>query len=284
MSIRYTERIYLISQEHEYELQEYFAAHEFCDFFIESFKDQSPVLKIYLPVDSDEHEYLTFLDSLELECTSKKETLEQDWLKAWLDTLEAFELSPGVWVNPFPEEKLEKPEAELIMNIVPGTAFGTGLHSTTRLAASLMEKQQLQGKSLLDVGCGTGILALLGHFRGAQNIVAVDDDTMAIVKAKETFKQNGAPNITAYASDLLKEVPAQKFDIVVANIICEVLLLLLADEKLKVIAPPGTPIIFSGISDKKKAQMDKALAEAGVELLNQGHEGDWNSYAFSFKN
>ena len=169
---------------------------------------------------------------------------EIDWLKSWMDTLEFFELCEGVWVNPFPDRQLEK-ENEIVMNIVPGTAFGTGLHATTKLAAGLIERLPVKDKDVMDIGCGTGILALLAKLRGAKRLVAMDDDPLAIEKTLAIFKENHQDGVEALASNLLAEWKVdKKFDLIVANIIFEILDQLLEDPKLKQLCHEGTRLVF----------------------------------------
>jgi ribosomal protein L11 methyltransferase len=278
--MKYSEYIYLLPSQLEYEVQEMMAIREFNDFFIESIKGKEPVLRLFLAKAPDVDEsVLEDLSSLSLELLDSRDVEELDWLKAWMDTLSPFELTEGVWVNPFPDRAFEGPNGALVLKVVPGTAFGTGLHSTTRLAAKVMDQMDLKGKSVVDVGSGTGILALLARFRGAEDLLCLDDDPAAAEKAHITFRDNGLGQVDSRVSDLLDNVDQDKrYDIVVANIICEVLELLLDHPRLNKICHAETELVFSGISEEKRPRMEKAIERHRVVVLEHHQEGDWNSY------
>jgi ribosomal protein L11 methyltransferase len=279
-TMTYFEYAYLLPEHLEWEVQENMAANDFRDFFIESFVGQDSVLKVFIanaPLVSQE--VLGQIETLGLELLTKKEVVEMDWLKAWMDTLQPFELAEGVWVNPFPDRGFEGPNGALVLKVVPGTAFGTGLHSTTRLAAQILDKLELKDKSIVDVGSGTGILALLARFRGAQDLLCLDDDPVAAEKAHITFKDNHLGSIDSRVSDLLDAVDAgQQFDIVVANIIAEVLEMLLDHPRLREVCKPHTQLVFSGVSHQKLPLMQAAFARHHVNVLNHCSEGDWNGF------
>lgn len=283
--MKYKEWAFLLPEDLDMEIQELMGAWDFRDFFIESIKGEDRLLRVFLPITDDVDEGpLKALGPFALEEVYCREVEEMDWLKTWMDTLQPFELSEGVWVNPFPDQPFEGPEGSLVLKVVPGTAFGTGLHSTTRLAAKIMDGLELKGKSVVDVGSGTGILALLARFRGADALLCLDDDPAAAAKAHITFKDNGLGEIDSRVSDLLDAVDeGQQFDIVVANIICEVLEMLLDHPRLSEICKPNTELVFSGISEQKRPRMEAALLRHQVEVLEHHQEGDWNSYRLKLK-
>jgi len=277
----YREIVYLLPEEKEYEVQELMAIVGHMDFFIEALVGEARVLKVFLAMAPGVNDsFLKDLEAMGLERGSERQVKEQDWLKAWLDTLEPFVLTEGIWVDPFPEGDFIPPQGESVMRVVPGTAFGTGLHQTTRLAAKLLDRLDLEGASVVDVGCGTGILALLARMRGAGELLCLDDDPAAVARVETTFKANGFGAVDSRVSDLLVSVDAnQKFDIVVANIITEVLELLLDDVRFPEVCQPGTHLIFSGISHPKKQRMEAALEKAPLEVTGHVSEGDWNAFS-----
>ena len=278
--MKYQEYAYLIPEHLEMEVQELMAQLEFKDFFIESLVAKDTLLRVFLPMAPQvEDNVLYKLEAFAMEEVYVREVEEMDWLKAWMDTLSPFELTEGVWVNPFPDQKFEGPNGALVLKVVPGTAFGTGLHATTRLAAKIMDSMDLKDKSVVDVGSGTGILALLARFRGADKLLCLDDDPAAAEKAHITFSDNKLGKIDSRVSDLLDNVDAgQQFDVVVANIICEVLEMLLDHPRLREICHDKTELVFSGISELKRPRMAEALARHKVTVLEHHQEGDWNSY------
>lgn len=280
----YQELIYILPNNLEDELQENLAALNFHNFFIEK-KPKSPnLLKVYL---QNEHsvEILDYLNTYSLEKLQDQEVKEIDWLKSWMETLQPFQLVPDVWVNPFPDRSIDKSPKQLVLNIIPGTAFGTGLHATTQLAAQAMEHIDIKGKDVLDVGCGTGILGMLAYYRQANSVTCIDEDPLAIQKCKEIFKQNKLKNekIQTYASNLLDEVSNEKkYDFIIANIIFEILDLLLKDQKLQSILKPNTQFIFSGVSETKLELMQNLFQEEGIEVLEHFKQKNWNSFLFKY--
>jgi ribosomal protein L11 methyltransferase len=186
-------------------------------------------------------------------------------------------------VNPFPEKEFVK-EGMDVLNIVPGTAFGTGLHATTKLAANLMERLPIQGKQVLDVGCGTGILALMAKIKGADRLVAMDEDPLAVEKTNIIFEMNHQSGVTALQSDLLKAWDDKKpFDLIVANIIFEILDMLLDDPKLKNLCHADTRLVFSGVSDEKLPRMLDSFKAKGLEVLQHSKQTPWNGFILRFK-
>jgi ribosomal protein L11 methyltransferase len=278
--VEYREIVYLLPVEREEEIQELMAMVGHMDFFIEKLVGEAQVLKVFIAQASGvDDSILERCDDMGLERTSERKLQELDWLKAWMDTLEPFVLTEGIWVDPFPEGGFIPPKGDRVMRVVPGTAFGTGLHQTTRLAARLLDQLELEGSSVVDVGCGTGILALQARMRGASRLLCLDDDPAAVARVDKTFKDNDLGSVDSRTSDLLDVVSdVAPFDIVVANIITEVLELLLDHPRLPEICRPETRLIFSGISQPKKARMEEALGKAPLRVVDHVTEGDWNAF------
>jgi ribosomal protein L11 methyltransferase len=279
-AMNYQQYSFHLPEQLEYDVQEAMAQLGVKDFFIESFVGQDSVLKVFIPkLDSADLAAIRAVEKLGCEQLEVKDVAEADWLKAWMDTLEPFLLSDGVWVNPFPDRQFTPPEGCIALKLVPGSAFGTGLHATTRLAAKVLDQLDLKQKSIVDVGCGTGILALLAKFRGAKHLLCLDDDPVAIEKVHLTFGDNQLGSVEAEVSDLLDAVKAgANFDILVANIITEVLEALLEHPRFMDVCRDDTEIVFSGISNAKRERMEASFKLHPVRVLSHHSEGDWNSY------
>jgi ribosomal protein L11 methyltransferase len=281
--VEFEESLYLIPEEIEPELYEQLLAIEFHNFYIERLKGKQPLVKVYFLPSEDSSKVKKLIESYGAECVGVQKLEEVDWLKKWMDTLDCFELTPTVWVNPFPEKEFVK-EGMDVLNIVPGTAFGTGLHATTKLAANLMERLPIQGKQVLDVGCGTGILALMAKIKGADRLVAMDEDPLAVEKTNIIFEMNHQSGVTALQSDLLKAWDDKKpFDLIVANIIFEILDMLLDDPKLKNLCHADTRLVFSGVSDEKLPRMLDSFKAKGLEVLQHSKQTPWNGFILRFK-
>ena len=173
-------------------------------------------------------------------------------------------------------EPWDAQDGDLIIEIDPGMAFGTGTHETTAMCVSLIEAYY-QGGTLLDVGTGSGILAIAAARLGAKDIVAVDIDPDAVRVAKENVAHNGLENaIDVRKGDLLQGL-SQQFDFAVANILAPVICMLAAP--LKKHLTPGGRFICSGIIAEAEPDVNKALLDAGYVIDEIRHKGDWVAFA-----
>ena len=171
----------------------------------------------------------------------------------------------------------------MILHIDPGTAFGTGMHDTTQLCIRALRKFITPETVLLDIGTGSGILAILSIMFGAKQAVGTDLDPCAIEAVKENKEVNNIPveafkliigNIITEKA-IQDEVGYECYDIVVANILAEVLVPLtpVILNQLK----PGGIYITSGIIDDKEQTVADAVRAAGLEILKIDHQGEWVS-------
>ncbi|MBX9768961.1 MAG: 50S ribosomal protein L11 methyltransferase [Bdellovibrionales bacterium] len=210
-----------------------------------------------------------------LDTSSKYEVFveeEKDWLEDWKKGYTSFELVPGTWVVPSWETPLES--AKKVIRIDPGMAFGTGTHATTQCASRLIVKsiKELGGTpSLIDVGTGTGILAMLAHQQGAGPIVGIEIDTIARDVARENLELNQMSSIQVPDLDL-SEVTEQ-YDIVVANIIDGVLTQLKGG-LMNCLKPQGQ-MILSGILVEREAVFNKSFLTGDVEVLERITQDEW---------
>ncbi len=281
--MRYYEYLFSITKNIEDDLIETFFDHNFKDYFIdEDIKNNITTLKMYLSAENTNEDFINYLmEKFHLELLSKELVIEKDWLKAWLDTLKPFELIEGIWINPFPEKSFEKENAQ-VLHIIPGSAFGTGLHPTTKLASKMLKNIELEGKTVLDIGSGTGILSMVSKLLGAGEVKGYDYDKIAVEKAKDTVKLN-AMNIKIEVSDFLNDVEIYKPDVFISNMVAELLINLMSDKKFDNFIDEKTEIIFSGIIyDKEKLIMDKAI-EKGLELKEKLEGNTWIALRFQKK-
>ncbi|MGM0641120.1 MAG: 50S ribosomal protein L11 methyltransferase [Thermotogota bacterium] len=281
--MRYYEYLFSITKNIEDDLIETFFDHNFKDYFIdEDIKNNITTLKMYLSAENTNEDFINYLmEKFHLELLSKELVIEKDWLKAWLDTLKPFKLIEGIWINPFPEKSFEKENAQ-VLHIIPGSAFGTGLHPTTKLASKMLKNINLNGKSVLDIGCGTGILSMVAKLLGAGEVKGYDYDKIAIEKAKDTIKLNKM-DIETGVSDFLDNVDEYKPDILISNMVAELLINLMNHEKFDKFIEEKTEIIFSGIIyDKENLIMNKAK-EKGLELKEKMEGNTWIALRFQKK-
>lgn len=201
---------------------------------------------------------------------------EEDWATAWKKYYFPTKVGERLVVCPS-WESYEPQAGEVVLTMDPGMAFGTGTHDTTRLCMQLLEKYVLPGVKLLDVGTGSGILAVSALLLGADCAVGVDIDEVAVRVAKENAAANGvADRVEFLAGDLADKVSG-RFGVVTANIVADVILRLIPD--LGRFLAPGGVFIASGIIDAREADVAGALTAAGYRLADRCESSGWVALA-----
>lgn len=197
----------------------------------------------------------------------QRTTSSDDWIKNIIT--KPFEFIQGVYVDPDHHDI----DAEYVIRIIPGLAFGTGLHDTTKLAGQFLKKYLKPGMSVLDLGCGSGILSILARKLGASYVLGVDNDKIAVDVAQENVELNEVDNVVIKESDLLKNVEG-KFDLIVSNIIAEVLIEALKEIE-KHLKKDGL-VILSGIINSKLDLFKD------YNVIDHRRKGEWNSIVIKF--
>lgn len=197
---------------------------------------------------------------------------EEDWANNWKKYYKPSKVGEKIVVKPIWEEYEVKDE-ELVVELDPGMAFGTGEHETTRMCIQALEKYVQKDSTVFDVGCGSGILAIAAAKLGAKLAVGVDLDPVAVESAKENVGFNNIDNIEILHGNLI-EVIDGKADIVVANIIAEIICILTEDVS-RVIKPNGY-FITSGIIHDRVEMVTNKLEECGFEVVKVNKDGEWN--------
>ena len=209
-----------------------------------------------------------------------EETEDIDWINNWKQYFHQFTID-DVLVIPSWEEAAPEDQNKMILHIDPGTAFGTGMHDTTQLCIRALRKYITPDTRLLDVGTGSGILAILSIMFGAHSAVGTDLDPCAIEAVRENKEANGIldeafkliiGNIIT-EREIQEQVGYECYDIVAANILAEVLVPLtpVIVNHLK----KGGIYITSGIIDDKEQTVVDAVKAAGLEVLEVNHQGEW---------
>ena len=217
------------------------------------------------------------------ECTiEESETEDVDWVNNWKKYFHQFCID-DILIIPSWEQVQEEDAGQLVIHIDPGTAFGTGMHETTQLCIRALKRYVKQGDTVLDVGCGSGILGMLALKFGAGYSVGTDLDPCAITATHENMEVNGIGkdkyevmigNIIDDKS-VQKQAGYERYDVVLANILADVLVPLtpavLAHMK------PGAVFITSGIIDDKEQTVVEAMKASGLEVLEVNYQGEWVS-------
>lgn len=197
---------------------------------------------------------------------------EEDWADSWKKYYHPIKTGKRIVIVPV-WEQYEKSEGELVVLMDPGMAFGTGTHETTRLCASLLEKYIKGGDKMLDVGCGSGILAICAAKLGATSCFACDIDENAVRIANENAELNNTPCVKAVKSDLLKQVEGRGYNICCANIVADVIIRM-APDIADYIDDDGI-LIVSGIITERKDETVEALNNNGWTLEDFMEERGW---------
>lgn len=213
---------------------------------------------------------------------SVDETEDIDWINNWKQFFHQFYID-DILVIPSWEKVQPADEGKMTLHIDPGTAFGTGMHETTQLCIRQLKKHITPETELLDVGTGSGILAILSLMFGAKHAVGTDLDVCAVEAVAQNCEANGIPtekfemmigNIIT-DKEIQEKVGYGKYDIVVANILADVLVPLtpVILNQLKL----GGIYITSGIIDDKEETVVNAVKAAGLEVLEVTYQGEWVS-------
>lgn len=201
---------------------------------------------------------------------------EEDWAENWKKSFKPIRLGRHMVVKPGWADCEILPEDKVI-EIDPGMAFGTGTHETTGMCVELVEKYVKSGMSAIDVGTGTGILAIAAAHMGARDVLAIDIDRVAVRVAAENICINGFEGvIRCKAGDLLENVDEQA-DVVIANIIADVIIMMAEPVKRHIRA--GGTFICSGISAERRQDVLDALENAHYEVLDVCQRGGWCAMA-----
>lgn len=198
------------------------------------------------------------------------EVPDQDWSELWKIHFKARRVGERFVIVPTWETYAAQP-CDLVITLDPGQAFGTGDHPTTRLCLQLMETVAIEGKSVLDVGCGSGVLSIGACLLGAAEVEATDIDGQAVAIARENAELN-AVTITAEARDGLAE-SAPKYDVLLSNIISATLIRLAP--AIANCVKPGGDWIASGIIAMNWPDVQRGAERAGFELVTFEQEDDW---------
>lgn len=231
---------------------------------------------------------------------SVSETEDKDWINNWKEFFKPFRVDDSIIIKPTWETLADdqKKNGDMVIEIDPGTAFGTGAHETTKLCILNLKKYLKEGEKLLDVGCGSGILSIVGMKLGACEAVGIDIDDNASHISVENADVNGIPVVFTEAKqekklerlnkgicfmtgnviddrELREFIGLNEYDVVVANILADIIIPLskVAGEFMK----KGARFISSGIINTKEEQVKEALLKNGFKIEEVTHMNDWVS-------
>ena len=238
---------------------------------------ETAAVSVFVPDEKSPAEAEFFVRARLLECgidaqITTSGVSEEDWAESWKKYYKPIKTGNRLVIVPVWETYEPAPE-EITVLMDPGMAFGTGTHETTRLCASLLESYVKEGCTVLDVGCGSGILAISAAKLGAASAYACDIDPVAVRIAKENCVLNQTENVTAAVSDLLRDVPEQRYDVCVANIVADVIIRMAPDIG-RFMKEDGV-LIVSGIIEERADEVLSVLSANGLQTVGGKRENGW---------
>lgn len=252
----------------------------YVSFYIEPEKDHDSTLEDVLAAVRELSDFVDIGEAV----IEKSQTEDIDWMNNWKKYWKPFKVDEHIIIKPTWERVTDVPEDTLVVELDPGTAFGTGTHHTTRLCITQLKKYMQPGQEVLDVGCGSGILSIIALLLGAKEASATDVDVHAVEAAIENARVNniGSDVYTVLTGDVISDadfrhkVGEHKFDMVLANIFAEIIIPL--SGVVKEMMKPEALFITSGIIDEREEDVRKALTENGFEIMEVTHSGGWVSF------
>lgn len=253
---------------------------------------------VYLPCNNQGADMLLSIKSMltEMKSADKKKIYgrleaelsnirEEDWANNWKQYFKPFKVGEKLAVKPSWED-YSNDDGRIILEIDPASSFGTGQHHTTRLCLELLQNCINNGDSLLDMGCGSGILSIAGVLLGAENAVAVDIEENAVKTAKENALKNNIPEgkyKTFFGNILTDEELAvkidKKYDIITANIVADVLIAM-KDYFVRYLKNDGI-LIISGIIEERMDEVITAMESVGFIKQNVSIKEGWTAVQFT---
>ncbi|KGG81358.1 ribosomal protein L11 methyltransferase [Caloranaerobacter azorensis H53214] len=208
------------------------------------------------------------------------EVYEKDWANSWKKYYKPKKIGEKIVVKPS-WESYEKKSDDIVIELDPGMAFGTGTHETTIMCIKKLEKYVHQHDIVFDIGCGTGILSIAAAKLGAISTIGIDLDEVSVKVAKENVRKNGVANTVQIRKGNLLDVVDGKANVIVANIIAEVIIKL-AEVVPKFLLEDGV-FIASGIILDKIKDVKAALDKNGLEVIDEMKMGEWACLVSKFK-
>ncbi len=201
---------------------------------------------------------------------------QEDWANSWKDQFQVTRIGRHFVIRPTWRAYDPNP-GDVVIDLDPGMAFGTGLHPTTALCMSWIESLEVAGQRVLDAGAGSGILSIAAIKRGARSSDALEVDPVAVKALVQNVELNGfSDQIRAQTADVRQALPVEgTFDLIIANIISRILIE--AATSLAAVAHVGTQLVLSGVIEAHESSVITAFQTVGFDVLDRRASGDWVS-------
>ena len=243
-------------------------------------KDKSiGYIHLYIPSQENPAEAVAFLSERynasgiehEIDLRSCK---NEDWENNWKEYFKPTKVGEKLLIRPSWIDDYDNADNRKILSIEPGLAFGTGGHDTTRLCMEMLEKYLKEGDTVLDTGCGSGILAIASLLLGADSAVGVDIDELAVKTARKNAELNGygEPKLSFVEGNLTDKISG-KYDLVLANIVADIIILF--SDFVGDFMKDGAHFIVSGIISSRLDEVKSALNKNGFVIIEENRSADW---------
>lgn len=205
---------------------------------------------------------------------------DEDWATAWRKSYKPFAVGRNFWIQPSWLERDDGDHSGLVITLDPGMAFGTGLHPSTQMCLTLLEDELLLSasqspKAVLDVGTGSGILAIAAAKLGASRVLACDTDFVAVRSASDNARQNDVFSQLVLFQGSLAAVRRQSWQLILVNILAPVIVALLHNDRMLDYLSEDGRVVLSGIIEEQAAEVVKAVNSCGGEIDRTLTSGDW---------
>jgi ribosomal protein L11 methyltransferase len=251
------------------------------------YPEEGVMVKAYLPINSFLGEtveeikeainnLLIYNIDIGKNSVSLSEVHEEEWATAWKKYYHPVKISERFTIVPTWEEYTPVNSDELIIELDPGMAFGTGTHPTTVMSIQALERTVTNDDTVIDVGTGSGVLSIAAAMLGASKVRALDLDEVAVQSAKLNLKLNKVHDIVNVSQNNLLEGISEKADVIVANILAEVIVRF-TDDAAKLVKQGGY-FITAGIIQPKKEQVRESIETAGFEIIETLQMEDWVAF------
>ena len=242
------------------------------------------VIHVYISPEENPAEAVSYLEerynALNIQHTITLDNcVKEDWINNWKKYFHPIPVGEKLLIRPLWEEQCD-PQGRIVLDLEPGLAFGTGTHETTRLCLELLEKYLTPGCDFLDMGCGSGILSVAALLLGAKSAVGVDIDPLAVKTAVENANTNGVgERFTGICGNLAEKVTG-KFQVVAANIVADIVILLSKDAPR--FLEKDSVYLISGIIDTREQDVLDAIGDT-FQVLERREEKGWIAMALKLK-
>lgn len=245
-------------------------------------------VKIYLPGDADSaatrqriEEIVYYLGRLyPIPAPAFRKLEEKDWAHAWREHYRPFRVGERLWIEPSwqtTDGGADRTADDIVLTLDPGMAFGTGLHPTTQMCLQALEQLIRPGIDVLDVGTGSGILAVAAARLGATKVLGVDTDRQAVRAARENAGLNGVSGQITIRQGSLETVAARPWKLVVVNILAPVIVQMLGNASLLDYVAVEGRLLLSGIIEPQLAEVTSAVETAGGQIVEELAVRDWRA-------